>query len=156
MERKHSIKRLKTRAAHLESCPSLNIDAFLKALARFSARRGSLKTRHSDNGKTFVEASSELKRMLKGLDNNKIETKVAVFFYQIFEKYLFGLFFFSNSCLRRRNIGQNRVISVIWESSETNMVDLKKVVKIFQFFESPPPLRENLRSVPVFHPTNKI
>ena len=94
MERKHSIKRLKTRAAHLESCPSLNIDAFLKALARFSARRGSLKTRHSDNGKTFVEASSELKRMLKGLDNNKIETKVAVFFYQIFEKYLFGLFFF--------------------------------------------------------------
>ena len=70
---------LTTRAAHLESCPDLNTDTFLNALARFTARRGSPKTVYSDNGKTdFLGAKNELKKCLKELDKNKIETKLAV------------------------------------------------------------------------------
>ena len=67
-----------TRAAHLESCPDLKTDTFLNALARFTARRGCPKTIYSDNGKTFVGADNELKKCLKELDKNKIETKLAV------------------------------------------------------------------------------
>ena len=62
----------------MESCPDLKTDTFLNALARFTARRGSPKTIYSDNGKTFVGAGNELKKCLKELDKNKIETKLAV------------------------------------------------------------------------------
>ena len=69
---------LTTRAAHLEFCRDLNTDTFLNALARFTARRGSPKIIYSDNGKTFLGAKNELKKCLKELDKNKIETKLAV------------------------------------------------------------------------------
>ena len=62
----------------MESCPDLKNDTFLNALSRFTARRGSPKTIYSDNGKTFVGAGNELKKCLKELDQNKIETKLAV------------------------------------------------------------------------------
>ena len=62
----------------MESCPYLNTDTFLNALARITASRGSPITIYIDNGKTFVGASNELKRCLKQLDKNKIENKLAV------------------------------------------------------------------------------
>ena len=69
---------LKTRAAHLVSCPDLKTETFLNALTRFTARRGNPKTMYKDNRKTFVGASNELKKYLKELNKNKIETNRAV------------------------------------------------------------------------------
>ena len=89
-ERRQTNKRLTTRAAYLESCPDFNTDAFLKAFARFSARRSSPKTKYSDNEINFVGASNELKRWLKGLNNNKIKTKLAVKKLEWKLNYLYG------------------------------------------------------------------
>ena len=69
---------LTTRAAHLESCQDLDTDTYLNALARFTAKRGTPKTRYSDNGKTFAGASNEPMKCIKELDKNKNETKLTV------------------------------------------------------------------------------
>lgn len=45
------------RAIHLELVDSLSVDECIKAIRRFSARRGSVKTFYSDNAKTFVGVS---------------------------------------------------------------------------------------------------
>ena len=60
-----------TRCVHLEACPDLNTDTFLYAYRRFVSRRFQPTTMLSDNGKTFIGASEELKRSVKRLDNDK-------------------------------------------------------------------------------------
>ena len=66
-----------TRAVHLESCPDLNTGAFLNAFRRFTRRRCQPELLYSDNGKTFIGGSEELKKSLKSLDNDKIYKAVA-------------------------------------------------------------------------------
>ena len=63
---------LVTRCVHLEACPDLNTDTFLNAYRRFVSRRCQPTTMLSNNGKTFIGASEELKRSVKRLDNDKI------------------------------------------------------------------------------------
>ncbi|XP_070144885.1 uncharacterized protein [Drosophila kikkawai] len=51
-----------TRAIHLEATSDLTTEKFLAAFSRFSARRGCPQHVYSDNGKTFVGASTSLSR----------------------------------------------------------------------------------------------
>ncbi|XP_070075733.1 uncharacterized protein [Drosophila takahashii] len=51
-----------TRAIHLEATSDLTTEKFLAAFSRFSARRGCPQHIHSDNGKTFVGASTSLSK----------------------------------------------------------------------------------------------
>ncbi|XP_075263848.1 uncharacterized protein LOC142355625 [Convolutriloba macropyga] len=55
---------LATRCVHLEACPDIN------AYRHFVSRRTQPTTMLSDNGKTFIGASEELKICVKCLDNN--------------------------------------------------------------------------------------
>ena len=68
---------LVTRCVHLEACPDLNTDCFLNAYRRFVSRRCQPTAMLSDNGKTFIGASEELKRCVKRLDNDKIYKALA-------------------------------------------------------------------------------
>ena len=68
---------LVTRAVHLETCPDLNTDTFLNAYRRFTCRRCQPILLYSDNGKTFVGASEELKKSVKALDKDKIYEALA-------------------------------------------------------------------------------
>ena len=68
---------LVTRCVHLEACPELNTDTFLNAYRRFVSRRCQPTTMLSDNSKTFIGASEELKRSVKRLDNDKIYKAMA-------------------------------------------------------------------------------
>ena len=68
---------LVTRCVHLEACPDLNADTFLNAYRRFVSRRCQPTIMLSDNGKTFIGASEELKRSVKRLDNDKIYKAMA-------------------------------------------------------------------------------
>ena len=67
-----------TRAFHLETCPDLNTDTFLNAFRRFCSRRCQPQLLYSDNGKTFIGASEELKKTVKALDNDRIYKALAV------------------------------------------------------------------------------
>ena len=66
-----------TRAVHLEICPDLNTGTFLNAFRRFTSRRCQPELLYSDNGKTFIGASEELKKSVKSLDNDKIYKALA-------------------------------------------------------------------------------
>lgn len=55
---------LSTRAVHLEVCPDTTIPAWLNALERFIARRGSPKTISCDRATTFVGGSKMLHKMV--------------------------------------------------------------------------------------------
>ena len=66
-----------TRAVHLESCPDLNTGTFLNAFRRFTSRRCQPELLYSDNGKTFIGASEELKKSVKSLNNDKIYKALA-------------------------------------------------------------------------------
>ena len=68
---------LVTRVVHLETCPDLNTDTFLNAYRRFTCRRCQPILLCSDNGKTFVGASEELKKSVKALDKDKIYKALA-------------------------------------------------------------------------------
>ena len=61
-----------TRAVHLETCTDLNTDTFLNAFGRFCSRRCQPQLLYSDNGKTFVGASEEVKKTVNALDNDRI------------------------------------------------------------------------------------
>lgn len=52
-----------TKAIHLEAVTSLNVDAFLAAFRRFTARRGMCTDLYSDCGTNFVGANKELQIM---------------------------------------------------------------------------------------------
>ncbi|GFS54771.1 integrase catalytic domain-containing protein [Trichonephila clavipes] len=55
------------KAIHLEIVSDLTTEAFLAALKRFVARRGQPIEIHSDNGRNFVGANNELRKILKAL-----------------------------------------------------------------------------------------
>lgn len=57
-----------TKAVHLEVVSDLSTESFLKCFKRFISRRGICKKIYSDNGKNFVGASNELKKMYKNLE----------------------------------------------------------------------------------------
>ncbi|GFU59002.1 integrase catalytic domain-containing protein [Trichonephila clavipes] len=61
------------KAIHLEIVSDLTTEAFLAALKRFVARRGRPIEIHSDNGRNFVGANNELRKILKALFKGKIE-----------------------------------------------------------------------------------
>ena len=63
-----------TRSVDHESC--LNT-CFLKTFRRFTSRRCQPELLYSDNEKTFIGASEELKKTVKSLDNNKVYEAVA-------------------------------------------------------------------------------
>ena len=54
-----------TRAVHLELVESLDVDSFIRAFRRFSARRGLPSTILSDNAKTFKTTAKEVKCLLR-------------------------------------------------------------------------------------------
>ncbi|GFX72369.1 integrase catalytic domain-containing protein [Trichonephila clavipes] len=55
------------KAIHLELVSDLTAEAFLAALKRFVARRGPPIEIHNDNGRNFVGANNELRKILKAL-----------------------------------------------------------------------------------------
>ncbi|XP_075241717.1 uncharacterized protein LOC142336690 [Convolutriloba macropyga] len=67
-----------TRAVHLETCLDLNTETFLNAFRRFCSRRCQPHLLYSDNGKTFVGASEELKKTVKALNIDRIYKALAV------------------------------------------------------------------------------
>ena len=64
---------LTTRAIHLEVAESLDTDAFINALERFSNRRGYPMTIRSDCGSNFKGAEKELREELQKLNQDKIQ-----------------------------------------------------------------------------------
>ena len=68
---------LTTRAVHLELAGSLNTDAFLLALRRFVARRGSPKCLVSDNGTNFLGAAKELQECICSWNQEHISQHLA-------------------------------------------------------------------------------
>ena len=67
-----------TRAVHLETCPDLNTNTFFIGFRRFCSRRCRPQILYSDNGKTLVGATEELKKTVKALDNDRIYKALAV------------------------------------------------------------------------------
>ena len=63
-----------TRAVHLQSCPDLNNGFFLNAFRRFTIRRCQPELLYSNNGKTFIGASEELKKSVKGIDKKNLQS----------------------------------------------------------------------------------
>ena len=66
-----------TWCVHLEACPDLDTDIFLNAYRRFVSRRCQPTTMLSDNGKTFIGASDELKKCVNCINKNKIYKAMA-------------------------------------------------------------------------------
>ncbi|GFX59476.1 integrase catalytic domain-containing protein [Trichonephila clavipes] len=64
---------LRLRLSILEIVSDLTTEAFLAALKRFVARRGRPIEIHSDNGRNFVGANNELRKILKALFKGEIE-----------------------------------------------------------------------------------
>ena len=67
-----------TCAVRLEACPELNTNTFLDALRRFCSRQCHPQFFYSNNEKTFVGASEELKKTVKPLGNDIIYKDIAV------------------------------------------------------------------------------
>lgn len=61
---------LATRTIHLEVLCALDADAFMNALARFVARRGTPKKMFSDNGTNFTRANKELQAAFQSWRHN--------------------------------------------------------------------------------------
>ena len=68
---------LTTRAVHLELANSLDTDAFILALKRFTARRGCPTTLSADNGTNFRGAARELAEQVASMDHNKIADQLS-------------------------------------------------------------------------------
>ncbi|GBN32404.1 hypothetical protein AVEN_142786-1, partial [Araneus ventricosus] len=58
-----------TRAVHFEIVSDLTSDSFIAALKRFMARRGKISTIFTDNGRNFIGAHNELKRLFQLVSN---------------------------------------------------------------------------------------
>ncbi|GFV17627.1 integrase catalytic domain-containing protein [Trichonephila clavipes] len=61
------------KAIHLEIVSDITTEAFLAALKRFVARRGQPIEIRSDNGRNFVGANNDLRKILKALFKGKME-----------------------------------------------------------------------------------
>ena len=66
-----------TRACHLELVDDLSTDHFIMALKRFIGRCGRPQKIYSDNGNNRVEASNELLKCLKQLNEEKVQNVCA-------------------------------------------------------------------------------
>ena len=66
-----------TRAVHLEMAYKIDTNSFMNALWRMTARRGVPKLIVSDNGKKFVGADAELKKLLSMIDSSKVQEESA-------------------------------------------------------------------------------
>ena len=64
---------LASRAVHIETADSLEMDSFINALQRFIARRGPVREIRSDQGTNIVEVERELKKALDELDHGAIQ-----------------------------------------------------------------------------------
>ena len=64
---------LTTRAIHLEVASDLTTSSFINALRRFAARRGPVKSLHSDNGTNFVGCKKTLKKALDEWNQHHIQ-----------------------------------------------------------------------------------
>ena len=64
---------LQTHCCHLEMATSLEIDAFLNALVRMTARRGWPTKMPSDNGSNFVGAEKEIRELVGELDHDQVQ-----------------------------------------------------------------------------------
>ena len=64
------------RACHLEFVDDLSTDHFIMALKRFIARRGRPQSIHNDHGTNFVGANNELRKCIKLLNEEGIQTSV--------------------------------------------------------------------------------
>ena len=67
---------LASRTIHLETSTSLETDAFINALCRFTCRRGLICQLRSDQGTNFVGAKHELKAALAELDHEHLKTEL--------------------------------------------------------------------------------
>jgi hypothetical protein len=63
-----------SRAVHAEIVQNYSTEAFLQALRRFASVRGWPQKMHSDNGTQLVGAAAELKKVIKGLDWEEVQT----------------------------------------------------------------------------------
>ncbi|XP_069989478.1 uncharacterized protein [Penaeus vannamei] len=63
---------LTSRAVHIEVMDSMEMDSFINALRRFTARRGPVKSIRSDNGTNLVDAEKVLRQELQLLDQTAI------------------------------------------------------------------------------------
>ena len=63
---------LQIRAIHLEVAHSLTTESFIMSLLRFIARHGTPTDMYSDNGTNFVGANRELKELVNGWNQKKI------------------------------------------------------------------------------------
>ena len=61
-------------AVHIELTNSLDADAFILALRRFMARRGTVRSTWLDNGTNLVGAKNELQRAFKEIKHDKIKS----------------------------------------------------------------------------------
>lgn len=68
---------LATRAVHMEVAYGLDTDSFLNAFVRMVGRRGLPSTVFSDNGTNFKAADTELKELVKKLDQDQITKSLA-------------------------------------------------------------------------------
>ena len=64
---------MNSRAVHIEIAHTMDTSSCIDAIRRFTARRGSVKEMHSDNGTNFVGANNELRRCLEELDEQTIQ-----------------------------------------------------------------------------------
>jgi hypothetical protein len=64
---------LAVKAIHLEVVSSLTTDAFIAALRRFKARRGTPSTIYSDNGTNFKGAANHFQELHKLLQSSHVE-----------------------------------------------------------------------------------
>ncbi|XP_068696913.1 uncharacterized protein [Montipora foliosa] len=67
---------LNSRAVHLELASSLETDCFINVLRRFTKRRGTPKTIHSDNGTNLVGAAREIKEAIAAWNEKHIQDQL--------------------------------------------------------------------------------
>ena len=79
-ERRSDLKRyaalftcFSSHAAHIEITNTIYANSFIMGLRRFLARRGSVRSIWSDNGRNFVGANNELRKSLWEMDHLKIK-----------------------------------------------------------------------------------
>ena len=60
-----------TKAVHLELVADLTTAKFLQALRRFVSRRGLCSDIHSDNGRNFIGAANELRRLIRSKEHHE-------------------------------------------------------------------------------------
>lgn len=69
---------LNTKAVHIDLCPSLETDDFIKVLMRFVALRGHVKSIRSDNGLNYVGAEKELRLLISSWNHDQITDHLSV------------------------------------------------------------------------------